>query len=132
MEVLVREVKFDGTCFNVLFNTVLIKCIFLTHKILQSNARWPVVKCALLTGTALTDYMSSLQSLRLFFFRFFNLGPVCLRSGFKHCSLVACCGTLNYHSTQTQYPCVSYKETGSLIEAVLISFGLANSFPKML
>ena len=39
------------------------------------------------------------------------LGPVCLSSGFKHRNLVAYCATLNYHSAQIQYPCVSYKET---------------------
>ena len=39
------------------------------------------------------------------------LGPVCLRSGFEHRSLMAYCATLNYHSAQIQYPCVSYKET---------------------
>jgi len=44
-------------------------------------------------------------------FYFFYLGPVCLSSGFKHCSLVAYCATLNCHSAQIQYPCVSYKET---------------------
>jgi len=44
-------------------------------------------------------------------FFFFCLGPVCLRSGFKYCSLMAYCATLKYHSAHIQYPCVSYKET---------------------
>ena len=45
------------------------------------------------------------------FFFFFCLGPVCLRSGFKHRSLLASCATLKCHSAQIQYPCVSYEET---------------------
>ena len=44
-------------------------------------------------------------------FFFFCLGPVCLRSGLKHRSLMAYCATLKCHSAQIQYPCVSYKET---------------------
>ena len=48
---------------------------------------------------------------RPFFSSFFNLDPVCLSSGFTQRSLVAYCATLNYHSAQIQYPCVSYKET---------------------
>ena len=39
------------------------------------------------------------------------LGPVCLRSGFDHRSLMAYCATLNCHSAQIKYHCVSYKET---------------------
>ena len=44
-------------------------------------------------------------------FFFLYLGPVCLRSGFKHRSLMAYCATLKCHSAHIQYPCVSYKET---------------------
>ena len=46
----------------------------------------------------------------IFFFFFFYLGPVSLSSG-SISALRLILQTLNCHSAQTQYPCVSYKET---------------------
>ena len=63
---------------------------------------------------------------------FFCLGPVCLRSGFKHRSLLAYCATLNVIQHRFNIPVSLMKRQRSLIGAVLISFGLADSFPKML
>ena len=72
-------------------------------------------------------YLQKLGTLLLFF----CLGPVCLRSGFKHWSLMAYCATQNVIQHRFNIPVSLIKRQRSLIEAVLISFGLVNSFPKM-
>jgi hypothetical protein len=66
-----------------------------------------------------------------FFFFFYYLGPVCFSSG-STSAFKAYCATLNSRSAQIHYPCVSYKETEVLSEAVLTSFGSTNGFPKIL
>ena len=50
----------------------------------------------------------------------------------KHLSLVAYCATLNFHQHRFSIPVSLIKRQRSLSEAVLISFGSKNGFPKML
>ena len=48
----------------------------------------------------------------------------------KHFSLEAYCATLNFHQHRFSIPVSLIKRQRSLSEAVLISFGSTNGFPK--
>jgi hypothetical protein len=65
------------------------------------------------------------------FFFFLYLGPVCLSSG-STSALRLIVRTLNFHQHRFSIPVSLIKRHRSLSEAVLISFGSTNYFPKML
>jgi hypothetical protein len=80
---------------------------------------------------AVPSYTLPKQSKNRHFFFFFFLGPVCVGSG-STSAFKAYCAALNFEQHRFIIPVSLIKRQRSLTEAVLISFGSTNGFPKIL